>query len=335
MGNVIGNVHAATAPNPQFLAPEPPPPPPGYNDKKPEVPQEAPPTTDGSKHPGVMEDLHKRTKDVFPTNFEGIKFMVNKGLSSHFQVSHSLTLSAVTPSSYRFGATYVGTNQTGPNEAFPILLGDIDPSGNMNANIIHQLGSRLRLKFAGQITKNQLSASQYQADYKGDQYSASVTVANPDIANDAGLFVGQYLQSITSQISLGAEFVCQFSPQIPGKQLSFLSLAGRYNADDNAFSATLGSHAVHLCYYQKASEQLQLGCELDTNFRNGESVASIGYQIDLPKIDLVFRGMVDSNWSVGAVLEKKMPPLPFTLSLSGILSHSTQNFRLGFGFVIG
>ena len=91
----------------------------------------------------------------------------------------------------------------------------------------------------------------------------------------------------------------------------------------------------------------------------GESTATIGYQIDLPKADLVFRGkfknsitylfntvicifflfffigMVDSNWNVGGVLEKKLGPLPFTFSLSGMLNHSKQNFRLGCGFIIG
>lgn len=62
---------------------------------------------------------------------------------------------------------------------------------------------------------------------------------------------------------------------------------------DSAFSGTLGAHALHLCFYQKASEQLQLGCELETNLRMGESTATIGYQIDLPKADLVFRGKTD------------------------------------------
>ena len=59
---------------------------------------------------------------------------------------------------------------------------------------------------------------------------------------------------------------------------------------DSVLSGTLGASGVHICYYQKASEQLQLGVELDTNFRVQESVASIGYQVDLPKADLCFRG---------------------------------------------
>lgn len=41
---------------------------------------------------------------------------MNKGISSHFQVSHSLALSSLTPGTYHFGATYVGDKQTGPHE---------------------------------------------------------------------------------------------------------------------------------------------------------------------------------------------------------------------------
>lgn len=47
---------------------------------------------------------------------------------------------------------------------------------------------------------------------------------------------------------------------------------------------------LHLCYYQKASEQLQLGVEFETSLRLMEAQASIGYQVDIPKADLVFKG---------------------------------------------
>lgn len=67
-------------------------------------------------------------------------------------------------------------------------------------------------------------------------------------------------------------------------------LVKNFLAAESAFSGTIGTHALHLCFYQKASEQLQIGCELETNFRMGESTGTIGYQIDLPKADLVFRG---------------------------------------------
>jgi len=48
--------------------------------------------------------------------FEGGKLVVNKGLSSHFQISHTMTMSSLQPSGYKFGCTYVGTKQYSPSE---------------------------------------------------------------------------------------------------------------------------------------------------------------------------------------------------------------------------
>jgi mitochondrial import receptor subunit TOM40 len=51
---------------------------------------------------------------------------------------------------YRFGATYVGSKQTGPSEAFPVLLGDMDLQGNTAGTLLHQIG-KYRMKFQGQV----------------------------------------------------------------------------------------------------------------------------------------------------------------------------------------
>lgn len=39
--------------------------------------------------------------DIFPMIFDGVKLMVNKGLNNHFQVTHNIYLSSVTPAGYR------------------------------------------------------------------------------------------------------------------------------------------------------------------------------------------------------------------------------------------
>ncbi|CAM6032222.1 unnamed protein product [Sphagnum compactum] len=290
---------------------------------------------DPIENPGTMEDLHKKCKEVMPMNFEGAKLMVNKGLSNHFQVSHTINLSSTQPSGYRFGTTYVGTKQISPTEMYPVILGDIDPSGNLNANIIHQISSAVRCKFASQIQNNKVTAAQLTTDYKGLDYTASLTVGNPNIINNSGVIVAHYLQAVTAKVALGGELAYQYGPAVPGGEIAIVSAAARYSSGLSVWSGTLGMAGVHVCYYQRASEQLQLGIELETNFKMQEAVATIGYQIDLPKADLVFKGMVDSNWNVGAVLEKKLQPLPFSFALSGLLNHSKNQFRLGCGLIIG
>ena len=106
-----------------------------------------PPLTSGyPTNPGTVEDLHKKCQNIFPMFFEGAKLLVNKALNSNFQVSHTMTMSNMQPSGYRFGATYVGQKMLSPQEAFPLLLADVDPSGNLNANIMHAPTENTRLK---------------------------------------------------------------------------------------------------------------------------------------------------------------------------------------------
>lgn len=330
----MGNVSATSAP--------PPPPPPTSAPTLPQLEKTDPTTgvttaqtSEQLENPGTIEDLHKKCKDVLPVNFEGAKLMLNKGLSNHFQISHTINMSSVTPSGYRFGATYVGTKQICPTEAYPVLFGDIDPIGNLNANIIHQLGQRLRAKVAVQVQRNKFTAVQMTNDYRGDTYTASLTLGNPDILNGSGVLVMHYLQSITPSIALGGELAYQRGPGLPGGQIVVVSAAGRYTNGESTISCSLGLAGCHVCFHQKASQNLQVGVELEINARLQESTGTIAYQVDLPKADLLFRGSVDTTWTVGAVLEKKLQPLPFSFALSGMLNHSKQQFRLGCGLIIG
>lgn len=50
----------------------------------------------------------------------------------------------------------------------------------------------------------------------------------------------------------------------------------------------------HVCFHQKASQNLQVGVELEINARIQESTGTIAYQVDLPKADLLFRGTIHS-----------------------------------------
>ena len=66
-------------------------------------------------------------------------------------MSHTLTMSSM-QNGYKLGATYIGTKQISPTEAFPVVLGDVDPAGNVNFNLIHQLTPEIRVKGAAQVS---------------------------------------------------------------------------------------------------------------------------------------------------------------------------------------
>ncbi|CAL9705172.1 unnamed protein product [Knipowitschia caucasica] len=283
-------------------------------------------------NPGTYEECHRKCKEVFPLQMEGVRLMVNKGLSNNFQVSHTVTLSTVADSGYRFGTTYVGSKQTSPTESFPVVVGDMDNTGSLNAQIIHQLTSAVRSKIAIQTQQQKFVNWQCDMEYRGEDFTSAVTLGNPDLLLGSGLLVAHYLQSITPSLALGGELVYHRRPGDEGTVTSFL---GRYTGDNYVATLTLGSAGAHATYYHKANDQLQLGVEFEANTRMQETSTSLAYQLDLPKANFLFKGTIDSNWVVGATLEKKLPPLPLTLALGAFLNHRKNKFQCGFGVTIG
>ena len=77
---------------------------------------------------------------------------------------------------------------------------------------------------------------QLSNDYKARDFTASMTLGQLDIVRNSGIFVGQYLQSVTNSIALGAELMYQKESKIPGGQISVLSLGGKYSGKDQSAS---------------------------------------------------------------------------------------------------
>uniref|UniRef100_A0A3Q2HEJ2 Translocase of outer mitochondrial membrane 40 n=1 Tax=Equus caballus TaxID=9796 RepID=A0A3Q2HEJ2_HORSE len=252
-------------------------------------------------NPGTFEECHRKCKELFPIQMEGVKLTVNKGLSNHFQ-------------------------------AFPVLVGDMDNSGSLNAQVIHQLGPGLRSKMAIQTQQSKFVNWQVDGEYRGSDFTAAVTLGNPDVLVGSGILVAHYLQSITPCLALGGELVYH---RRPGEEGTVMSLAGKYTLNNWLATVTLGQAGMHATYYHKASDQLQVGVEFEASTRMQDTSVSFGYQLDLPKAHLLFKGSVDSNWIVGATLEKKLPPLPLTLALGAFLNHRKNKFQCGFGLTIG
>lgn len=286
-------------------------------------------------NPGTLEEIHKKVKDLYPRNFDGAKLFVKKTLSSNFDVAHTITLSSVTPSGYKFGTTYIGTKRIGERERYPVAVGDIMPNGNMNASFIHTIGCRFRAKVAAQIAENKYKACNSTVEYRSDDFTLSLTLANPHFEKKHGTLVLHYLQSITSRVALGAEVACHRGLGVPGGHQTIMSAAFRYSTGFSTLSATLGEAGLHVCFHRKASQQLQLGVELETNMRTHESVATMVYQVDLPQADMVFRGMINSETTVCGVFEKRLFPIPASLAISIMLNQMKQQFRVGVGLNVG
>ena len=129
MGNKASSLYSATPP--------PPPPQPTGCSPQPDffdncgTPKPQTPVSQPRTNPGSFIDLHKRCKDIFPSAFDGIKVALNRGLSNSFQVSHTLQMSPVGQSTYRFGCVFAGGDPNNTSEAnsqntmSPDKIGDI------------------------------------------------------------------------------------------------------------------------------------------------------------------------------------------------------------------
>ena len=67
-----------------------------------------------------------------------------------------------------------------------------------------------------QISESKWKTLQLTTDYKGADYTASLTMGNPDFLSGTGMGVAHYLQNVTSNLALGTELAYQAAPQIPG-----------------------------------------------------------------------------------------------------------------------
>ncbi|TKR96915.1 hypothetical protein L596_010864 [Steinernema carpocapsae] len=244
--------------------------------------------------------MHRKCKDVFPNAFEGARMLFNRGLSSHFQVSHTVNINSQN-SGYRFNTTYVGNKETGPGEAFPVLLGDTDASGNVNAMVMHQFGDHWRVKLNSSIEQGKMAGTQGSVDYRGRLSTMGIALANPDIINDSGVFVGTFLRRLTDNLDIGAQLVNQYGNSIPGDKMTMLEYAARWSAKDwilsGTYSHSLGAPMMEACYYHKQTENLAFGVNFEANWRLKEATTSLGYTAELPEVGVTFRGMCDSNLS--------------------------------------
>jgi len=55
-------------------------------------------------------------------------------------------------------------------------------------------------------------------------------------------------------------------------------------------AGTLGVGGLHASFLRKANENIQVGVELEASLRTLESVTTLAYQLDLPKMNLLFKG---------------------------------------------
>jgi mitochondrial import receptor subunit TOM40 len=222
------------------------------------------------------------------------------------------------------------------------MQGGVDHDGNLNARF-HQGWT------ASHLTKVQMSVSvapapatspradaraqlsntpghsmiQLEQDYQGLDYSANLKAINPSPADLSGVYVGNYLQSITPRLALGVESLYQ-RPSAALAELSH-SLLAKYTAADKSWIATAQAQPatgiVQATYYHRLGEKVDVAADLQMMAQPGgrrDALATLGAKWDLRMS--TFRAQVDSSGKVSALLEQRFSP-EFTFVVAGEIDH--------------
>ena len=174
-----------------------------------------------------------------------------------------------------------------------------------------------------------------EAEYTGADFTASLKGQNPSILEDSltGTMTGSYMQSLTPRLALGLETIWS-RPSREDGPTTMTAYAARYKGDEWIGSAQLMPQGgLQGSYWRKLSEKIEAGVELSLNFMGlsggnaammmgqakNEGTAMMGMKYDIRTT--TYRGQVDSNGKVSALLEKKITPA-VAFTFAGEMDHS-------------
>ncbi|SCV72128.1 BQ2448_4822 [Microbotryum intermedium] len=298
--------------------------------------------------PGKAEDLAREVKNVHYANFafDGARADLSKTLSQipAFQVTHSFTTGAQgqmgpSPGTYSFGAVYA-TNEN-------LMQGSIDNEGSVNGRLNHTWSPAALTKLGINLQRSPTSPSMFtiEHDHIGKDFTLGLKAYNPSPADLTGTYIAQYLQSLTPHFALGVEALYQRpTPQIEEVALGYMAklhdvkkdLSGQPLTGSWIASAQLMSQGVlQATYWKKLAERVEAAVDLtvlpavDPSSRKAIATAGVKYDFRMS----TFRGQVDSDGKVGALLEQRLSPL-FAFLISGEMDHKTNKSKFGLGIMV-
>ncbi|XP_020267207.1 mitochondrial import receptor subunit TOM40-1-like [Asparagus officinalis] len=278
--------------------------------------------------PVPFEEIQREAlMSLKPDLFEGLRFDFTKGLSQKFSLSHSVFMGStelpsqssetvkVPTSHYEFGANFLDPKL--------MLIGRMMTDGRMSARVKCDLTDNLIMKVNAQLTNEpHYSQGMFNFDYKGHDYRAQFQIGNN------AFYGGNYIQSITPNLSLGTEVFW-----LGQQRKSGIGFAARYNTDKMVATGQVASTGiVALSYVQKISEKVSLASDFMYNHMTRDVTSSFGYDYILRQCRL--RGKVDSNGCIAAFLEERLN-MGVNFILSAEVDHRKKDYKFGFGLTVG
>ncbi|BFZ62359.1 translocase of outer mitochondrial membrane [Saitoella coloradoensis] len=293
----------------------------------------------GLTNPGTFENLTgKVQKEVLCGNymFTGIKADLSKAVavSPVFHLTHGFALGSQVAPPYSFGVFLA--------QGSSFLRGSMDSDGSLQAMANSAWNSNSYTRAQAQISSVPgQSLLQVEHDYQGSDFSANLKAMNPSILDNGrltGIFVGNYLQSITSRFALGLEGVWQRPPASAGPESVNLAYVAKYAGDDWIAAAQLlgGGSAINATFYKKLSDKVEAGVDLQLVNGGGnpmmgpqkQAVTAVGAKYEFRAA--TFRGQVNSEGKIQVYLDKRITPA-LGMQFAVDVDHAKNAVKLGFG----
>jgi len=242
-----------------------------------------------------------------------------------FQVTHAFSMGAQqAPPSYNFGAVY-------GSEGY-FLQGGLDDSGSVTVRCNRGWAPGHISKFQGQMTSVPgQSFAQLEHDYQGTDHSLNLKALNPSPTDGSGIYIANYLQSLTRNFAVGVEAIYQ-RPDGAAQEAA-LGYMAKWTSDARDAIATMqlqGQGVAQLTYWQKLADNVSTAADLQVITAGGrrDAQATLGAKWDFRMA--TYRAQVDSTGKISSLLETRLAPT-LALTFGGEIDHFKSAAKFGVG----
>jgi mitochondrial import receptor subunit TOM40 len=211
------------------------------------------------------------------------------------------------------------------------MQGNVDNEGTLSTRFNYRWTPSFVTKTQIQIAPGQGAMAQFDNEYVGDDFTASIKTLNPSIIDGGltGIFIGSYLQSVTPSLALGLEAIWQRSALNQGPETA-ISYCAKYKGSDWIASAQLAAGGqIRTSYWRRLTDKVEAGVDLNLQFAGlsgagmmggmrKEGTTTVGAKYDFRMS--TFRAQVDSTGKLSCLLEKIIAP-PVQLTFAADMDH--------------
>ena len=175
--------------------------------------------------------------------------------------------------------------------------------------------------------------AQIDHDYQGSDHSALIRAINPSPADGSGIYMVNYLQSLTRNFAFGLETVYQRpSGDLEDVSTSYVAkLTG--DRDWSALFRLRPQGAAEAMYLHKLSDQVDFAADLQAVAvgakRDAQATLGARYAFRMA----VLRASIDTTGKISSVYETRLSPA-FGVTFSGEIDHLQGQSKFGFGISI-